>query len=134
MLNWAALFSLISRAADLLETVSHQSLSYDWKFGVLQYIIGLVIVFAGISSLEGASLALLSKCSPINARSVFMHTGTFATLLTMFARLLGDLQIVMVDLSHTLVNADIVNALVIPLLFGCLVVTYVINKYFFFLM
>jgi hypothetical protein len=70
----------------------------------------------------------------LNARSAAIHTGTLASLLTIVARLVGDAEIVMVDLSHRWINADIVNALAIPLLFGCMIMTYIVNKHFFFLM
>ena len=134
MVNWKSLFSLMSRAPNLLTDTNGHLYHYDWELGVYQYSFGLLIVLIGLTALEGSSLSLLSKCSPVHARSIFVHVGTIATFVGLVARSLGDFQIVMVDLSHKLINTDIVNALVVPLLFGTLVIAYVVNKHFFFLM
>jgi hypothetical protein len=56
---------------------------------------------------------------------------TFASLA---ARVLGDIQILFVGLSHRLINTDIVNSLVIPLLAASIVAYYIVKKHFFFLM
>jgi hypothetical protein len=108
---------------------------YDWRIGEFQYTFGLLIAFVGLIALEGAAFSLLSKCSPLHARSAAIHTGTLAALLTIVARLMGDAEIVMVDLLfHRWINADIVNALAIPMLLGCMIMTYIVNKHYFFLM
>jgi len=48
--------------------------------------------------------------------------------------MLGDLQVFMIELSHKLINTDIVSSLVIPLLLTCFFVGYFVKKHFFFLM
>lgn len=135
MFNWSTMVSLVSKnilhMVDNTPPVNHP---YDWRLGVFQYTTGLTMAFVGLIALEGAAYSLLSKCSPLNARSAAIHTGTLAALLTIVARLVGDAEIVMVDLSHRWINADIVNALAMPLLFGCMIMTYIVNKHFFFLM
>lgn len=134
MLNWGAVFSLISRNALHLVEPASVNHPYDWRFGIFQYTTGLCIAFVGLIALEGAAFSLLSKSSPLNPHSAAIHTGSIAAFLTIAARLIGDAEIVMVDLSHRWVNADIVNALIVPLLFGCMIITYVVNKHYFFLM
>jgi hypothetical protein len=135
MVNWESLFSVATRAPQLFaDTNGRPSHPYDWKIGVLQYTIGLTIVFTGMTALEGASLSLLSKVSPVNTRSIIINVGTMATFLGQAARLMGDFQIVMIDLSHMVINTDIVNSLVLPLIVACFLLTYLVNKHFFFLM
>jgi hypothetical protein len=135
MLNWGTMVSLVSRnILHIVSDIPPVKNPYDWRIGVFQYTTGLLMAFVGLIALEGAAYSLLSKCSPLNARSAAIHTGTLAALLTIVARLLGDVEIVVVDLSHRWVNADIVNALAIPLLCGCMILTYIVNKHFFFLM
>jgi hypothetical protein len=135
MINWESLFSLISRASELWQdTDGLTNHPYDWRIGVLQYSIGAVIIFVGLNAHEEASLSLLSKASPATTRSVVIQIGTLSTFVGLFARLFADLHIVMVELSHKLINTDLVNALVLPLLLICFVLMYVVKKHFFYLM
>jgi hypothetical protein len=129
------MFSVASRAPKLFaDTNGRPSHPYDWKLGVFQYGIGLIIVFTGLTALEGAALSLLSKVAPVNTRSIIINVGTMATFLGLAARLLGDFEIVMLDLSHKVINTDIINSLVLPLILGSFLLTYLVNKHFFFLM
>lgn len=91
-------------------------------------------MFTGLIALEGAALSLLSKTSPANTRSIIINVGTITTFLGLAARLLADIQILLIDLSHKLINTDIVNALVLPLVLACYLLIYFVNKHFFFLM
>jgi hypothetical protein len=50
------------------------------------------------------------------------------------AQVIADLQILTVGLSHRVINTDIVNALVVPMLVACLVAIHFVRKHFFFLM
>lgn len=129
------MFSLAKRRQNLFADVDGGlNHPYDWKVGVFQYIIGLTIVFVGLVSIEGAALSLVSKLSPVNTRSLIVNVGTTATFLGLAARIMGNFQIVAVDLSHKLINVDIVNSLVVPLLLASLLLRYFIGKKFFFLM
>jgi hypothetical protein len=135
MINWVSIYTLAHHVSGLLVDIAGMpSHPYDWKVGVFQYTIGLVFVFVGLVSLEGAILSLLSKISPANSRSVAMNVGTLVTILGLGARLLADLNILVVDLSHKLINVDIVNSLLIPLLLGSFVLSFFVKKHFFFLM
>jgi hypothetical protein len=134
MVNWQSMFAL----AELLPSVfavtnGRPRHLYDWKLGVFQYVFGLIMVYLSVLALEGASLSLLSKVSPVNTRSIVVNVGSMATFLGFIARLLGDFQIVMIDLSDMILNMDIVNALVVPLILACFLLSYVIRKHFFFL-
>lgn len=134
-LNWASIIYLATRYSKLLEEAEQDRRhEYDWNFGVVQYIIGLCLIYAGGKSLEGAALSMLSKFSPPNLRSVVINVGTIATFLTALARLLANLQVSMVGLSNKLINTDMVNALSLPLLFVCFAVMFVVRRHFFFLL
>lgn len=131
MLNYGSLFSLMESAPKLLtDTYGRVSHPYDWLLGVFQWTIGLAIFFCGIVGLEGASLVLLSKVSPAR----FFRIGTVTTFLACGARIAANLQIVFVDLSHKLINTDIVDSILIPLLLASFVVAYLVKQHFFFLM
>ena len=119
------------------ETVDRQLGSqYDWLVGFVQYFVGLTVTFWGLTALDSLSLSLLSKISPprIRTSSASLQLGTIVTFVTLFARVLADFQILMIGLSHRLINTDLVNSLVIPLLVGCLVIVHFVRKHFFFLM
>ena len=117
MINYESMFSLVQRAPKLLskveavvesETATLQP--YDWKLGVIQYVVGLTITFVGLISMEGAALSLLSKLAPLRLRSIVINVGTISVFLCFTARILGDAQILFVGVSHRLIDTDMVNA------------------------
>ena len=137
MFNWASAFSLASRFPSLLsdtDETQRKSLYYDWRLGVLQYVLGFTVVFLGLTALEGSTFALLSKISPPNLRSLVISVGTTATILTMVARLAADMQVLMVGLSHKLINTDMVNSLVVPLFLISFVAIFLVRRHYFFLL
>jgi hypothetical protein len=139
MINYASLFSLASQVENLLveadETTYHEEVHpYDGSFGIVQYVIGFTVAFTGVMALEGATLSLMSKVSPSRLKSVVINCGTIVTFCTLAARVLGDIQILFVGLSHRLINTDIVNSLVIPLFLSSIAAYYIVKKHFFFLM
>lgn len=128
MINYESMFSLVRRAPKLLSNVETFMTSetpttqqpYDWKFGVIQYVVGLTITFVGLISMEGAALSLLSKLAPLRLRSIVINLGTISVFLCFTARILGDAQILFVGVSHRLINTDMVNAgTFVVLCFGC---------------
>lgn len=135
MFNWESMYSLASRFSTLFsDTVNRQPQTYDWALGAAQYLGGFTILFVGITSLEGATLSLLSKISPPNLRSVVINVGTIVTFVTLMARLFADVHLSMVGLSHKVINTDMVNALVVPIFFASFVVVYLVRQNFFFLL
>ena len=141
MINYASLFSLAGQVENLLdeeddedETTFVEVHPYDSVFGIFQYVIGFTVVFTGIIAVEGASLSLMSKVAPARLKNVVINCGTIVTFASLAARVLGDVQILFVGLSHRLINTDIVNSLVIPLLIACTAAYYIVKKHFFFLM
>ena len=139
MINYASLFSLAGQVENLLNEEDDgptfvQVHPYDGAFGIVQYMVGFTTVFAGIIALEGASLSLMSKVGPPRLKSIMINCGTIVTFASLAARVVGDVQILFVGLSHRLINTDIVNSLVMPLLIACTVAYYVVKKHFFFLM
>jgi len=135
MVNWISLVNLASRVPNLFsETDGRPFQQYDWRLGVFQYVIGLGVTFIALTSTDGSNLALLSKMSPQRLRGVVINVGTLSTFLSLIARMAADLQILAVDLSHKLINTDIVNALVVPLILLALVLLHFVRKHFYFLM
>lgn len=137
MVNWIALFTLASHVPKLLEDTDAEGRPmryYDWKVGVYQYAIGLPVTFLGLIAADGSNMSLLSKMSPQRLRGLVLNIGTLTTFLSLFARLAADLQVLMVALSHRLINTDLANALVIPLFLVCFALSYLVRKHFFFLM
>lgn len=107
-----SLFSLAQRVPKLLSETEEQSAShpYDWRIGMFQYCIGLPIAFMGLTAMQGSALSILSKLSPPKFRGVAVNTGTIVVFLGFLARLIADLQLFFVGLSHRLINTDLVNA------------------------
>jgi hypothetical protein len=138
MINYASLFSLASQVENLLdetdETTYREVHPYDGMFGIVQYVIGFTVAFTGIMTLEGATLSLMSKVAPSRLKSAVINCGTIVTFFTLAARVLGDIEILFVGLSHRLINTDIVNSLVIPYFLACIAAYYLVKIYFFFLM
>ena len=134
MVNWGSIFALVKNLRNLLtETKNMRHHYYDWLLGIAQYVIGFSVTFLGMKALEGSSRSLLSKVSPPNSKSMAMNLGNIAIFVSLFAQLIADVQIITVGLSHRVINTDIVNALVVPMVVACLVAYYFLRKHFFFL-
>jgi hypothetical protein len=137
MINFVSMFSLAKRVPVLWTedtSVPLKTHPYDWKLGIVQYILGLSVTFVGLCGLEGATLSLVSKVSPPRLHSVTVNVGTMVVFLSFVARILGDMQVFMVGVSRKLVNQDVINAMVVPLLLVCLVAYFLVKRHFFFLM
>lgn len=136
MLNWRSLYLLAHQVKEIFtDVIDRRTSSYDWWVGKAQFCVGIVGLFAGLVALEGASLSLLSKVSPANnySKSVALNVGTIVSLLGFVSRLFADINILVIDMSQKLINADMINSLLIPILLCSLVGYFVIAKYFFFL-
>ena len=138
MFNWASALSLASQVPTLLSDTDDDRTfySYDWKLGSIQYTVGFTLTFISVTAMEGSTLSILSKVSPphLSQRSISINIGTLATILTMVARLVADVQVLMVGLSHKIINTDIVNALVVPLFFVSFLVAFFVRRNYFFLL
>ena len=132
MINWASMVNVVAHIRHLFDEDSYGTHHpYDWVFGMSQYLLGIVVSFVGVVSLEGSSIALMSKVSP--ARHRFASCGTLVTFVSLMARILGNVYILVVGLSHRLISTDIINSMVLPLIGACVTVMYIVNKHFFFL-
>jgi hypothetical protein len=137
MVNWGSLFALIPNIRVLFqENSTERHHFYDWVLGVAQYVIGFVVTFGALRGLEISSRSLLSKVSPPTVNHYWNHNyfGVLVTFVGLFSQLVADCQITMVVLSHRVINTDIVNALVFPILIGCALAYYFVRKHYFFLM
>jgi hypothetical protein len=132
MINWSSVTSLVGSA--LSKSWSQESRLYDWKVGIFQYTFGFVVSYGGIVALEGATLSLLSKVSLAASKNPLLNMATLVTLFTLFARTIGDVHILIVGLSDLIINTDIINSLVFPMLAFCLVASVLIRRHFFFMM
>jgi hypothetical protein len=132
MINWAEMVNVVSHIRQLFDEDIHGTYHpYDWGFGVFQYLIGLTISYVGVVSLEGAALSLMSKIYPSRPR--YISCGSLVTFVSLLARILANIHVLIVGLSHRLVNTDIVNSVILPLLGVCIAGIYVVRKHFFFL-
>jgi len=88
-----------------------------------------------LTSLDGAALSLLSKASPPRLRtsSAALQLGTIVSFVSLFARVIADAQIFMIGLSHRLINTDLENSLLLPILVACFVIGHFIRKHYFFM-
>lgn len=137
MINFGSFIALALQITELLKftTERQHDHRYDWLLGIFQYFLGFATTFVGLTAMDGASLSLLSKVCPprIRSSSVALQVGTIVSFVGMVARVLADLQILMIGLSHRLINTDLVNSLVIPLFIVCFIVGHFVRKHFFFL-
>jgi len=140
LINWFSLVSVATRVSGLFaDTEGRGPQIYDWGFGAIPFVVGTTIAFVGLTATEGANLSLLSKVSPaarVRGTSVSsaIGVGSIVTVLTFASRFAADSNILLVDLSHKLINTDLVNSLVIPLFLVSFVFLYVIRKHYFFLL
>mmetsp|Transcript_11463 Transcript_11463/g.17613 ORF Transcript_11463/g.17613 Transcript_11463/m.17613 type:complete len:567 (+) Transcript_11463:100-1800(+) len=134
MFNYVSFINLMIHVRSIFDKTTEKAYHpYDWIFGTAQYLCGLSITFVGITSLEPCVLSLMSKLLPSKSKSIAVNGGSILAILTLTARVLGDMHILIVGLSHRLINTDIVNSLVMPLLLACLVAGFVVQRNFFFL-
>lgn len=135
MTNWGSIFAMVVNLKILFtERKDMRHHFYDWLLGIPQYLIGFLLTYVAIRSLQSAAASLLSKVSPPNLRYIMVNMGTIGTVVGLVAQLLANLQILTVSLSHRVINTDIVNSLVVPLLIGCYLSYYYVRKHYFFLM
>ena len=134
MVNYVSFINLMIHIRGIFDRAADKSYHpYDWIFGVAQYVCGLSITFVGITSLEPTTLSLMSKLAPSRTKSIVINSGTVVTILSLAARFTGDVHILVVGLSHRIINTDIVNSLVVPLIVACLAAGYIVRRHFFFL-
>lgn len=138
MFNFGSIISLALQIQDLLTESSdrRRERKYDWLLGFFQYFAGCAITFIALTCIDGAASALLTKVSPprIKSSNIALQPGTIVSLLCVSAQLLADCQILVVGLSHRLINTDLVNSLVVPLFIICLIMSHLVKKHYFFLM
>ena len=135
MVNYVSFMNLVIHLRGVFDRAADKEYfhPYDWIIGAPQYLCGLSITFAGITSLEPTTLSLMSKLGPSRTKSIVINCGTVVTILSLTARFIGDVHILAVGLSHRLINTDIVNSLVVPLIIICLAAAYIVRRHFFFL-
>jgi hypothetical protein len=135
MVNYVSFINLVIHLRGVFDRASDKGYyyPYDWMIGAAQYLCGVSIAFTGITALEPTTLSLMSKLAPSRTKSIAINCGTVVTILSLAARCIGDLQILAVGLSHRLINTDIVNSLIVPLIIACLAAAYIVRRHFFFL-
>jgi hypothetical protein len=137
MVNWGSLFDLIPNLRKLFEeNQAERHHHYDWLLGVGQYVVGGTMSFGALRAIDIASRSLLSKMSPPSPKRPRNqnHVCILVTFVGLFSQFVANSQILMVVLSHRVINTDIVNALIIPILIACSVAYYFVRKHYFFLM
>lgn len=137
MLNVEGLLLLARHKGDLfreskIPNTSHTH-PYDWFLGLYQFVLGFVVTFCGSAVLEGVTLSLMSKVAHPKLNATAINCGSIITFITLFSKVVGDVHILAVGLSHRIINTDIVNSLVFPLICACGAAYYVVKRHFFFL-
>lgn len=135
MVNYVSFINLVIHLRGIFDRAADKGryYPYDWIIGAAQYLCGVSIAFTGITALEPTTLSLMSKLAPSRTKSIAINCGTVVTILSLSARCIGDLQILAVGLSHRLINTDIVNSLIVPLIIACIAAAYIVRRHFFFL-
>lgn len=137
MVNWGSLFALIPNVRNLFEeNPTERRHQYDWLLGLAQYVVGFTVSFVALRALEIGSLSLLSKMSPPSYNRSWnqVFVCNLVTFVGLFSQFVANCQITTVVLSHRVINTDIVNALIIPMLIACSLAYYFVRKHYFFLL
>ena len=138
MLNYSSVVKLAWQIRDLWDETEEKQWEskYDWLLGIVQYFVGFTLTFFSLTALNSSTLSLLSKVSPprIRSSSVSLQLGTICTFVSLFAGVLADMQILLIGLSHRIINNDLVNSLVLPLVVVSIVIAHFVRKHYFFLM
>ena len=135
MVNYVSFVNLVIHLRGIFDRAADKGhyYPYDWIIGAAQYICGFTIAYTGITALEPTTLSLMSKLAPSRPKSISINCGTVVTILSLAARSMGDVQILAVGLSNRLINTDIVNSLIVPLIIACLAAAYIVRRHFSFL-
>eukprot|EP00804_Cyclotella_cryptica_P014024 CCRYP_002501-RB/>CCRYP_002501-RB protein AED:0.04 eAED:0.04 QI:76/1/1/1/0.85/0.75/8/589/1746 len=132
MMNYEAIFFLVRNIVYKKKNWVMPAI-YDEVFGIIQYILGFIIIFVSMSFLESTTQILMSKVSPRPLKRYSIDNSFVVVAVSALGRLVGDLLIVAVDFSSSMFCSDIINSLLLPLLVGFVAGEYLVRKHYFFL-
>lgn len=137
IVNYEALLVLLLHLRDVFRETQgvddRPTTYYDWSLGIVQYIIGTFIIMASITAIDGCTLSLMSKVAPSKLESNTLNLGLIVSLIRPSTRFMADVLILIVGLSHRIINTDIVNSLSLVLICACCAVYYIVKRHYFFL-
>lgn len=132
MLNYESLFHFI-------KSIFNSSLRRDSRYyyddgwiGVLQYLLSYAIVYCSVTTLEGATLSLMSKSSG-QIKKYAIDNAFIVIVVSALGRLAGDALICTYEMSSWAFLNDIVNALCFSMIVVFTAGTFVVRRHFFFL-
>lgn len=136
-INYEALLVLLFHLRDLFRNAEGEedrlTTYYDWSLGIVQYIVGSLVIMASITAIEGCTLSLMSKVAPPKLESKAINLGLIVSLIRPSTRFMADVFILLVGLSHRIINTDIINSLSLVLICACCAVYYLVKRHYFFL-
>lgn len=115
------------------EPYSEPRTKYDWRFGRVQYCVGVTVIFICCIALEGVTLSLLSKVSHPRLNVSTFNCSVIVPLLICLGRIFGDAILLSVSISHRIINTDVVNSVSFVVLCLCWPCLHLVKKYFFYL-
>ena len=137
VVNYEALLVLLLHLRDVFReaqgNADRPTTYYDWSLGVVQYVVGSLVIMASITAIEGCTLSLMSKVAPSKLESSTLNLGLIVSLIRPLTRFMADVMILIVGLSHRLINTDIINSLSLVLICACCAVYYIVKRHYFFL-
>lgn len=137
IINYEALLVLLFHLRDLFRKAEGEedrpTTYYDWSLGIVQYIVGSLVIMASITAIEGCTLSLMSKVAPPKLESKAINLGLIVSLIRPSTRFMADVFILLVGLSHRIINTDIINSLSLVLICACCAVYYLVKRHYFFL-
>ena len=137
IVNYEALLVLLFHLTDLFRKAEGEddrpTTYYDWSLGVMQYIVGSLVIMASITAIEGCTLSLMSKVAPPKLESKAINLGLIVSLIRPSTRFMADIFILLVGLSHRIINTDIINSLSLVLICTCCAVYFLVKRNYFFL-
>ena len=137
IVNYEALLVLLIHLRDVFReaqgNADRPTTYYDWSLGVVQYVVGTLVIMASVTAIEGCTLSLMSKVAPSKLESSTLNLGLIVSLIRPLTRFMADVMILIVGLSHRIINTDIINSLSLVLICACCVVYYIVKRHYFFL-
>jgi hypothetical protein len=137
IVNYEALLVLLLHLRDLFRKAEGEedrpTTYYDWSLGIVQYVVGSLVIMVSIAAIEGCTLSLMSKVAPPKLESKAINLGLIVSLIRPSTRFMADVFILLIGLSHRIINTDIINSLSLVLICACCAVYYLVKRHYFFL-
>jgi len=140
MVNYESFFFFVTRTNAMTRNACRIHLfgnhcPYDGIFGAPQYVLSFAILFCVLTTLESATLTLMSKVhvAPRHTKKYSIDNAFTVSFVSALGRLLGDVFLFAMDISSCALFKDIINSLCIFLIIAFTAGLYLVKKHYFFL-